>query len=135
MADPGSVSYLFSRKGIVVVPQEGTDEDTVMEAVLEAGAEEVTAEGDVFEMEDQRNWTDGSFKTYVRPLALPWPYRLADGEVLRQSVTVSWTGAGRPARAAGPEIPAGTVFPQMALVLTPEEARNPAAAATLGLVR
>ena len=36
-------------------------------------------EGDTFEMEDQRNWTDASYKTYVRPLALPWPYTLAKG--------------------------------------------------------
>ena len=30
-------------------------------------------DGDTFEMEDQRNWTDASYKTYVRPLAMPWP--------------------------------------------------------------
>ena len=30
-------------------------------------------------MEDQRNWTDASFKTYVRPIGLPWPYTLAKG--------------------------------------------------------
>ncbi|MGA7814582.1 MAG: hypothetical protein WCA53_16975, partial [Caballeronia sp.] len=30
--------------------------------------------GDTFEMEDQRNWSDASFKTYSRPLELPWPY-------------------------------------------------------------
>jgi YebC/PmpR family DNA-binding regulatory protein len=41
MADPGSVSYLFSRKGVIIVPGENTDEDAVMEAVLEAGALEV----------------------------------------------------------------------------------------------
>ncbi len=50
MADPGSVSYLFSRKGIIVVPKDGTDEDSVMEAVLEAGAEEVTDDGEAFEV-------------------------------------------------------------------------------------
>jgi len=50
MADPGSVSYLFSRKGVVIVPGEGTDEDAVMEAVLEAGAEEVNDLGEVFEV-------------------------------------------------------------------------------------
>ena len=32
-------------------------------------------EGDTFEMEDHRNWMDASYKTYVRPLALPWPTR------------------------------------------------------------
>jgi YebC/PmpR family DNA-binding regulatory protein len=50
MADPGSVSYLFSRKGVVIVPKEGTDEDSVMEAVLEAGGEEVTDIGEAFEI-------------------------------------------------------------------------------------
>jgi len=54
MADPGSVSYLFSRKGVVVVPkaQENgeTDEDAVLTAVLEAGAEEVRDLGDSFEV-------------------------------------------------------------------------------------
>ncbi|QCB93673.1 YebC/PmpR family DNA-binding transcriptional regulator [Cellulomonas shaoxiangyii] len=50
MADPGSVSYIFSRKGVVIVPKEGTDEDAVMEAVLEAGGEEVTDLGDQFEV-------------------------------------------------------------------------------------
>ncbi|MFD6164873.1 YebC/PmpR family DNA-binding transcriptional regulator [Oerskovia sp. NPDC060287] len=50
LADPGSVSYLFSRKGVIVVPKEGTTEDDVMEAVLEAGGEEVTDEGDTFEV-------------------------------------------------------------------------------------
>ncbi|TDE08343.1 hypothetical protein [Jiangella asiatica] len=49
--------------------------------------------GDVFEMEDQRNWTDASFKTYSRPLCLPFPYRLAPGERVRQSVTVTVSGA------------------------------------------
>ena len=50
-------------------------------------------EGDTFEMEDQRNWTDASYKTYVRPLALPWPYTLAKGETIVQSVSLSVTGA------------------------------------------
>ncbi len=48
LADPGSVSYLFERKGIVEVPAEGTNEETILEAVLDAGAEEVEAHGDVF---------------------------------------------------------------------------------------
>src|SRR5439155_542817 len=51
MADPGSVSYLFSRKGVVVVPKaDGVDEDTVLMAVLDAGAEEVRDLGDTFEV-------------------------------------------------------------------------------------
>ncbi|SDG59634.1 YebC/PmpR family DNA-binding transcriptional regulator [Klenkia brasiliensis] len=50
MADPGSVSYLFSRKGVIVVPSTGTTEDDVMLAVLDAGAEEVRDLGDTFEV-------------------------------------------------------------------------------------
>jgi hypothetical protein len=42
--------------------------------------------GDVFEMEDQRNWSDASYKTYVRPLALPWPYVMEQGVTNQQSV-------------------------------------------------
>ena len=53
----------------------------------------VRMQGDTFEMEDHRNWTDASFKTYVRPLALPWPYTLKAGETVRQSVSVTLSGA------------------------------------------
>ncbi|MGH3782554.1 MAG: YebC/PmpR family DNA-binding transcriptional regulator [Pseudonocardiaceae bacterium] len=51
MADPGSVSFLFSRKGLVIVPQqEGVSEDDVLAAVLDAGAEEVNDLGESFEV-------------------------------------------------------------------------------------
>ncbi|MDR8412239.1 YebC/PmpR family DNA-binding transcriptional regulator [Nonomuraea sp. 3-1Str] len=50
LADPGSVSYMFNRKGVVIVPKNGLDEDTVLMAVLEAGAEEVNDLGDSFEV-------------------------------------------------------------------------------------
>ncbi|HST48158.1 YebC/PmpR family DNA-binding transcriptional regulator [Jatrophihabitans sp.] len=50
MADPGSVSYLFSRKGVVIVPKAGLTEDDVLAAVLEAGAEEVNDLGEEFEV-------------------------------------------------------------------------------------
>lgn len=53
----------------------------------------VTMTGDTFEMEDHRNWTDASFKTYVRPLALPWPYTLKKGEHFKQAVTLELTGS------------------------------------------
>ncbi|MEV4109502.1 YebC/PmpR family DNA-binding transcriptional regulator [Nonomuraea sp. NPDC049695] len=50
LADPGSVSYMFNRKGVVIVPKNGLDEDTVLMAVLDAGAEEVNDIGDSFEV-------------------------------------------------------------------------------------
>lgn len=50
LADPGSVSYLFTRKGVVVLPKAGLSEDDVLLAVLDAGAEEVNDLGDEFEV-------------------------------------------------------------------------------------
>ena len=51
MADPGSVSYLFSRRGVVIVPKtDGLTEDDVLTAVLDAGAEEVNDLGEEFEI-------------------------------------------------------------------------------------
>ena len=51
MADPGSVSYLFGRKGQIIVPKgDGLTEDSILEAVLEVGAEEVNDLGDSFEV-------------------------------------------------------------------------------------
>lgn len=51
MADPGSVAYNFSRKGVIrVSAQSGVDEDTILAAVLEAGAEDVETLGDSFEI-------------------------------------------------------------------------------------
>ena len=52
----------------------------------------VLMEGDTFEMEDHRNWTDASFKTYVRPLIRPWPYTLKAGETVEQSIKVNFSG-------------------------------------------
>ncbi len=46
-------------------------------------------EGDLFEMEDQRNWTDASFKTYCTPLALPYPVAVRAGERVQQAVTLT----------------------------------------------
>ena len=51
LADPGSVAYLFSRKGVAIVPKKaGLTEDDVLTAVLEAGAEEVNDLGEAFEV-------------------------------------------------------------------------------------
>jgi YebC/PmpR family DNA-binding regulatory protein len=54
LADPGSVSFLFNRKGVILVPQsqEGrtVTEDDLLEAALEAGAEDVTDLGEAFEV-------------------------------------------------------------------------------------
>ena len=89
----------------------------------------VHMEGDAWEMEDHRNWTDASFKTYVRPLALPWPYTLKAGEVVKQSVTLTLSGSARKAksgaRAKGVEVKIGaatrSAMPLVGLGMPAEE--------------
>ncbi|MER9137051.1 hypothetical protein NKI20_12245 [Mesorhizobium sp. M0830] len=107
----------------------------------------VTAEcrmdGDTFEMEDQRNWSDASYKTYVRPLALPWPYVLPAGQPLRQTISLRITGEGTAPAAAVANEPvrvelgeAGPRLPDIGVVIYPEDVEtalaNLSALTTLG---
>jgi transcriptional/translational regulatory protein YebC/TACO1 len=55
LADAGSVSYMFSRKGVVIVPKAGLTEDDVLGAVLDAGAEECNDLGEAFEVVSEPN--------------------------------------------------------------------------------
>lgn len=58
--------------------------------------------GDLFEIEDQRNWTDASFKTYSTPLSLGFPHRAEAGQEFRQQVRLSVEGnLQRPAQPRG----------------------------------
>jgi D-apionolactonase len=61
-------------------------------------------EGDYFEMEDQRNWTDASFKTYSTPLALGYPHDASAGQRFYQSVVVRPSHPRRQARPPRDEI-------------------------------
>ncbi|WP_167992704.1 YebC/PmpR family DNA-binding transcriptional regulator [Arthrobacter pigmenti] len=53
IADPGSVAYLFSRKGVVTLPRKELSEEDVLMAVLDAGAEEVMESGDSFDVHSE----------------------------------------------------------------------------------
>ena len=48
--------------------------------------------GEVFETEDQRNWTDASYKTYCTPLNLPFPAKIHKGEKIRQKIELKVEG-------------------------------------------
>ena len=82
-------------------------------------------EGDTYEMEDQRNWTDASYKTYVRPLALPWPYTLPAGEKIDQAITLTVTGKARAAaKSDGIRLTIGErngVVPPLGIGLDPDD--------------
>ena len=57
---------------------------------------EFNFEGDIFEMEDQRNWGDASFKTYCTPQRIPIPQQIETGDTVRQVCTLSLAGAVKP---------------------------------------
>ncbi len=66
------------------------------------GTEAVVAiEGDLFELQDHRNWTDANFKSYATPLALGFPFDSTDGQRIRQVVTIRHGGRSPAAVDAG----------------------------------
>jgi hypothetical protein len=62
---------------------------------------EIRFEGDMFETEDQRQWTDASFKTYCTPLAIPYPVTVEKGTRVHQKISVAIHG-DLPAEPAAP---------------------------------
>lgn len=62
---------------------------------------EVRLDGDIFEMEDQRNWTDASFKTYSTPLRRPYPVKVCAGTAITQAFTLSLRGVTQGRTASG----------------------------------
>ncbi|HEV7249281.1 MAG TPA: hypothetical protein VGN93_20095 [Shinella sp.] len=98
--------------------------------------------GDTFEMEDQRNWTDGSYKTYVRPLALPWPYFVPANQPFGQRISVAIHAEEGAATTVGTEEvisvelrPTSLRFPELGIGLRPEcFAEEVAALGLLGML-
>jgi hypothetical protein len=52
----------------------------------------VTFEGEIFETEDHRNWSDASYKTYCTPISLPFPAEVTPGKALAQKITILISG-------------------------------------------
>jgi hypothetical protein len=116
-----------------------------MRAIAHSVMTDVTAEcrmeGDTFEMEDQRNWSDASYKTYVRPLALPWPYRIDAGIAVKQRITLTIHDTRRTKADASARLGTEPVrlscggargnMPGIGLIVTPEEAKATLAAADI----
>jgi D-apionolactonase len=90
--------------------------------------------GEVFEMEDQRNWTDASFKTYSTPLSLPFPVLVGAGERIQQGITLRAARVASPA--AAPSAPrvtfreSGLAVPEIAVGASTAAGQVPDAART-----
>ncbi len=70
--------------------------------VLSGIVAQVTMDGDIFEMEDQRNWIDASYKTYCTPLSLPFPALVEAHTKVHQVITLQVNGIVEPIITADP---------------------------------
>jgi len=87
----------------LVAPHQPFLEVSGLRYVAPPGVEvEITFEGEVFETEDQRNWSDASFKTYCHRLGDGRPYTIEEGQRVRQEVRIRCRAAEGQARAAAP---------------------------------
>ncbi|MBL8232799.1 MAG: hypothetical protein JNL98_30145 [Bryobacterales bacterium] len=64
----------------------------ISHTVLPGVTAEVQFEGDIFEMEDHRNWTDANYKTYCTPLEKPFPVEVKQGDKVEQAITIQLAG-------------------------------------------
>lgn len=81
---------------------------------------DIAFDGEIFEMEDQRNWSDASFKTYCRPLSLPTPYTLGAGETVRQRIEVTMRAVGHAPRPPASAAKAKVALPSLGLACEPD---------------
>lgn len=83
--DGGTTAALFPRN---ISPHQPLMDIAALEWADAGTAFRLSFTGDVFESEDQRNWTDASFKTYSTPLSRPFPVDVAAGDTVRQSLVL-----------------------------------------------
>ncbi len=101
-----------------IAPHQPFTEIRAIAHAFAPGAEaSVRFDGEVFEMEDQRNWSDASFKTYCRPLARPRPYEVRSGEVIEHVVTLTIRGKPNGAPADGKEVAPIGALPRIGFTL------------------
>jgi len=101
------------------------DIQEIRHAFAGGGTVDIRFAGEIFEMEDQRNWTDASFKTYCRPLGLPYPYRVEPQHPVRQTIRLTLSEPLTPPPPAGQAVeltlaePGVETMPELALAFEP----------------
>ncbi|WP_432519238.1 hypothetical protein [Kineococcus sp. SYSU DK006] len=111
---------------VAIAPHQPAREVAGLVWPVEGAEAALSLAGDVFEVEDQRNWTDASFKTYSTPLDLPFPVALAPGDRFTQAAELVVTerpagasAARAPERAPVPGRSTGTPPGPLAVALAP----------------
>lgn len=82
-------NFTQSELPVLVAPHQPFKDISEIELQFEEFLSTIHFEGDIFEMEDQRNWTDASYKIYSTPLELPFPVEVKSGDVFYQKITIS----------------------------------------------
>ena len=89
-SDGSSEQSLFPE---VISPHQIFSDIRSMKWISEKASCKLDFEGDVFETEDQRNWTDASYKTYSTPLSVPYPAIMEKGTMIHQRVSLNVNGS------------------------------------------
>lgn len=124
---------------LLIAPAQPATEIAGLRYAVGGSTVAIAMAGDLFEMEDQRNWTDASYKTYGVTGTFPFAFEARAGERIEQTLTLRFSGAGRAPAAAGQQSlrlarGADERFPELALAVEagwPAEADLPASLAGL----
>lgn len=74
---------------LLVSPHQPVKNISQFELRFDQFSAKIDFEGDIFEMEDQRNWTDASYKIYSTPLELPFPVEVKKGDLFHQKISIT----------------------------------------------
>lgn len=85
-----------ARFPLEVMPSQPVYDIAGLDHVIDGVRVSIAFEGETFEMEDQRNWADASYKTYCRPLSRPMPYEIVAGDPVHHRVRVTVSGEAAP---------------------------------------
>lgn len=107
---------------LLIAPSQPASDIVALRQEANGVVVDIAFAGETFEMEDQRNWSDASYKTYCRPLALPYPFQMAADETVEQSITLRVSGAGGAQKPIATQAiivgsDTGRKLPQLALAL------------------
>ena len=107
-----------ARFPLEIMPSQPVFDIAGLEHVVDGVRVAIAFEGETFEMEDQRNWADASYKTYCRPLSRPMPYEIVAGDPIHHRVRVTVSGDREliELAASGPTSPEGALFPEVLIV-------------------
>lgn len=101
-----------------IMPSQPVFDIAGLDHVVDGVHVSIAFEGETFEMEDQRNWADASYKTYCRPLSRPMPYDIVAGDPIHHRVRLTVSGHREPIEpaASGPTSGGGAPFPEVLIV-------------------